>query len=210
MPNIRWPFLLLLISGCATGAEKAVEENDRPSTRYEPDPVPLIYQRTDSSTIHFQDGTSFETGLYDLRYIGQVQHHGGMPWLIMAGRYCTECDAELALYIHSPSDGPLITEFGANARYYPGRLLDPMTGEPLYEGRAFHGEVLEETGGVIWYERITHPDGTVQEVTTLLDLDGEMPIEQQFLDQARLPKTLELMSRGLCIEIPGIDQTSAP
>ena len=104
----------------------------------------------------------------------------------------------------------MIVENGANARFYPGRILNPLNGEPLYEGRAFYGEVIEETGGVIWYEKITHPDGTVQEVTTLLDLDGEQPIEQQFLDQERLPKTLELMSRGLCTEIPGIDQTAAP
>ncbi len=210
MRTARWPFLLLMIAGCAAGAEEAVERNDAPATRYDPDPIPLIYQRTDSSTLHFADGTSFETGLYDLRYIGQVQHHGGLPWLIMAGRYCTECDAELALYVHSPSHGAMQVANGAGARYYPGRILDGETSEPWYEGRAFYGEVLEETGGVIWYERITHLDGTTQEITTLLDLDGERPIEQQFLDQERLPKTLELMSRGLCTEIPGIDQTSAP
>lgn len=203
------PAILLL--GCASpGAEQTEGTIDPPATRYDPDPIALIYERTDSSTIYFEGGQQFETGLYDLRYIGQVQRHGGMPWLIMAGKHCTECDAELALYIHSPSDGPLVSASGANARYYPGRILDGETGEPWYEGRTFYGDVLAETGGVIWFEKLVHADGSVQEMTTLVDLDGSVPVEQQFMDQERLPKTLELMSRGFCREIPGIDQTAAP
>lgn len=181
-----------------------------PATEYDPRPIPLIYSGTDSSALIFRDGSRFETGLYDLRYIGQVQRHGGMPWLIMAGRHCNECDAELALYIHSPTDGPLITEAGANARYYPGRILDGETRDPLYEGRVFHGEVLAETGGVIWFEKIRQADGTMQEMTTLVDLDGEIPVEQNFMDHERLSKTLELAARGSCTEIPGIDQVAAP
>ena len=204
--------IAIVFAGCA--ADVVTDGNtgdvDGPATRYETNAQPLIYARTDSSTLHFQDGSEFETGLYDLTYIGQVQRHGGLPWLIMSGRHCTECDAELALYIHSPSDGRLNTEFGANARFHPGRIFDGTTGEPWYEGRTFYGEVLAETGGVIWFERIVHADGSVQEMTTLVDLDGNVPVEQQFMDQVRLPKTLELMSRGLCREIPGIDQTSAP
>jgi hypothetical protein len=206
--------LLLLIpaiAGCASpGAEPGAVDTEGPATRYEPAPIPLFYDRTDSSTIRFKDGVEFETGLYDLEYHGQVQRHGALPWLIMAGRHCQECDADLALYVHSPSDGPLISEFGTNARYHPGRILDGETGEPWYQARTFFGEVLAETGGVIWYERILHADGTIQEVTTLLDLDGEIPVESQFMDQERLPRTLELMSRGLCREIPGRDQFAAP
>ncbi len=201
----------IILCACASPLNESTEASiDPPATRYDPDPIPLIYDRTDSATIYFDGDRKFETGLFDLRYIGQVQHHGGMPWLIMAGRHCAQCDAELALYIHSPSDGPLISAAGANAHYFPGRILDGETGEPWYEGRAFYGEVIAETGGVIWFERIAQADGTVQEITTLVDLDGEAPIEQQFLDQERLSKTLELMSRGLCREIPGIDQTAAP
>lgn len=130
--------------------------------------------------------------------------------MIMAGRHCHECDAELALYIHSPSDGPMMVDQGGGARYHPGRILDGGSGQPIYEGRTFYGEVLSETAGVIWYERIHQADGTVQEVTTLLDLDGEMPVEVQFMDQERLGKTLELMAFDRCEEIHGLDQFSAP
>ncbi len=204
------PFLLLIASCASADVDQGPLVDAAPATKYDPRPIPLIYQETDSSALVFEDGTRMETGLYDLRYIGQVQRHGGMPWLIMAGRHCTECDAELALYIHSPSDGALQVANGANARYYPGRILDGETGDPYYEGRVFYGEVLAETGGVIWFERIHQADGTVQEVTTLMDLDGEIPVEQQFMDQERLSKTLELAARGACTEIPGIDQTAAP
>jgi hypothetical protein len=203
--------LFAAFCGCApTPGERDAVDTGRPVTRYDPAPIPLFYERTDSATLHFQNDVRFETGLYDLEYFGQVQRHGGMPWLIMAGRHCHECDAELALYVHSPTDGPLISEGGANARYHPGRILDGETGQPWYEGRTFFGEVLSQTGGVIWYERVLHADGTVQEVTTLLDLDGERPVEMEFMDQDRLPQTLELMSRGLCQEIPGRDQVAAP
>jgi hypothetical protein len=206
-----WCLLFLALIGCApAGTDTGTMPGDRPATRYEPDPIPLAFDRVDSSTIIFRNDMQFETGLHDLTYIGQVQRHGGMPWLIMSGRYCLDCDAGIALYIHSPSDGPLYTEFGANARYHPGRILDSESGEPWYEGRTFFGEVLSETGGVIWFERIVHADGTVQEVTTLVDLDGEVPVEQQFMDQNRLPQTLELMSYGRCFEIHGMDQTAAP
>ncbi len=205
-----WYLLTLALLGCASPGTEQGALDERPFTRYDAAPIQLTVDRIDSSTIHFRDGMVFQTDLYDLEHVGQVQRHGGMPWLILSGRYCLDCEAGLALYIHSPSDGPLVSELGLNARYYPGRIVDGETGEPWYEGRTFYGEVLAETGGVIWYERIMHADGTVQEVTTLLDLDGEVPVEQQFLDQSRLPRTLELMARGLCREIPGVDQTEAP
>jgi hypothetical protein len=83
----------------------------------------------------------------------------------------------------------------------------PSTSTPLPMAHFIRSS---ETGGVIWFERIVHADGTVQEVTTLVDLDGEVPVEQQFMDQNRLPQTLELMSYGRCFEIHGMDQTAAP
>jgi hypothetical protein len=202
--------LLFTFLSCAQGSEQMEPAAGLPGTRYTPIAETLVHERTDSSTLHFKGGMRFRTSLCELGYIGQVQRHDGLPWLLLSGRPCGEAEAGIALYVHSPTDGPLFTEFGVNARHHPGRLVDAGSGEAWYTARTFYGEVLAETGGVIWYERIVHGDGTAQEVTTLLDLDGPVPVEHQFMDQDRLPRTLELMARGRCMEIPGIDQTAAP
>ena len=66
--------IAIVFAGCAADAVTDGNTGDAegPATRYETDAAQqLIYARTDSSTLHFQDGSEFETGLYDLDYIGQ-------------------------------------------------------------------------------------------------------------------------------------------
>ncbi len=156
-----------------------------------------------------EDGTVLRTGLHEAQLLGTVKGFDGKAHLVMSGRYCAECDAEVALYVHAPADGPLVTGNGMNARMYPGVARDGETGEPYYEARAFFGDVLEGVPGVIWYVRALEPDGSMQEHTMLLNLTAGQEDSQQ-PGRTLLEKTLKQVDMGKCQEIPGIDRTSAP
>ena len=75
-------------------------------------------------TLVFPDCTRFETTLYHLKVIGKLNAAHKLPYFILSGVGCTECDANVAIYIHSPSIGPMHGE-GSQQRFYcPGQESD--------------------------------------------------------------------------------------
>jgi hypothetical protein len=75
------------------------------------------------------------------------------PFLIFSGRDCDECDANISIYIHSPSNGHLKIENGENRYGFPGSERDFENKNILYKARAFYGQVLPGIRGVIWYQK---------------------------------------------------------
>jgi hypothetical protein len=67
------------------------------------------------------DGSKFRTTLYGLKLIGELKSARKLPYYVLSGVGCDECDARTSLYVHSPSDGPMKNE-GEQRRFdYPGR-----------------------------------------------------------------------------------------
>jgi hypothetical protein len=56
------------------------------------------------------DGSKFKTALYGMKVIGQLRTTKKAPYFILSGTTCTECDENISIYIHSPSDGAMKNE----------------------------------------------------------------------------------------------------
>ncbi|HTB06705.1 MAG TPA: hypothetical protein VK806_07085 [Bacteroidia bacterium] len=167
------------------------------------------YKTIDSSYIVFKSGYKFDTHLYNLSYIGQIQLPG-IPYLIFSGRDCNECDANISIYIHQP-DKPITVADGQNRYEYPGTLRD-FESDTLYTtSRAFFGEVFKGIKGVVWYEHSLLEKGGYGDLIYLSKVNGDSKKDTGFDDNGSyLTQTLTLMKEGKCQEIKGMDLKTEP
>ena len=54
-----------------------------------------IFDIVAGKTLKFKKGKEFQTEIYELKYIGQVDNGSKAPFLIFSGRDCDECDAPI-------------------------------------------------------------------------------------------------------------------
>lgn len=152
------------------------------------------------------DGSRFVTTLYDLKVVGKLRTKKKLPYYILSGIGCTECDANTSIYIHSPSDGPMKNEGEQQRFMYPGQERDYQTGQIVYEGRMFYGDCLpDHPNAVVWFERMLgddkklHDDVFVAEVKQDHLLTTKLPTRE-----LPKPKDSEVAVRaGKCHELGG-------
>ena len=158
------------------------------------------------------DGSKFKTTLYNMKVIGQLRTTKKLPYFILAGTTCTECDENTSIYIHSPSDGPMKNEAEQRRFAYPGRETDYETGKPTYEAEMFLGDCLtSHPNAVIWFERGVGEDNKWHSGVTVAEVRNDTLLVTQLHD--RLPKLTEVQDavrNGKCQELPGIDASSEP
>ncbi len=169
-------------------------------------------QAVKGNTIVFSNGYEFETTLYELKYIGQLKAATKMPYLIMSGRGCQECDANICIYIHSPSDGAMLGDEGQTRYTHPGHELDYETDSLVYESRAFFGHVLPAVNqGVIWYEKYMTDKSSFEKSVFLVQVRGNNLVDTTYADSLPdISVTLKLAKQGECKEIAGMEQTTEP
>lgn len=182
-------------------------------------------KRVEGNKIIFKDGSSFETTLYHLKYFGRIRSVKGKTYLILSGKSCDECDANISIYVHSPQDGPMKGE-EAQVRYtHPGKEYDVRAyieqGKKVlaYEARAFWGRCMPGRGDmVIWHEKLWMEDRSFRKDVFILE-PGEKGLKETFISGPGWPKarklpsisqTLKMVSGGECREIPGISRMSEP
>lgn len=168
------------------------------------------FLKVNNDTLVFKGGNSFKTNLFDLEYIGQVKADQKAPYLIFSGRDCEECDANISLYIHSPSDGKLEVENGENRYQFPGIETDFETDSLLYTSKAFFGKILENKFGVIWYENNLLENGKMGKSTFITFIKNGILKDTIFADHKDLNETIRLFNEGLCKEIKGRKYHSEP
>ncbi len=171
-----------------------------------------VFVKTDSCNLLFKDGKSFDTHLYNLTYLGQVKTSSTKaPCFVLSGVDCNECDANIALYFHSPSDGDLVVEHGQNRYEYPGTLRDLETDILYTKSKAFFGEVLDSTFGIIWYETKLLEKGGYGDFIFLSKIINGKKVDTLFNDNGKyLVHTLALLKAGKCKEIKGQDLKTEP
>jgi hypothetical protein len=162
-------------------------------------------------TLQWPDGHQVVTTLFGVKVIGQLPASKKSPYLILAGRVCKECDANVSIYIHSPADGPLRPESSQPRYSYPGKVRYYMDGSPLSEARMFWGRCLPSLGpGIVWYQHDKQEDGTWKRSVYIVEVIGDS-LNGRFLDRPpRVQTTLQLVRAGQCQEVPGEDMTSEP
>jgi hypothetical protein len=168
------------------------------------------FDKVQDSKLIFKGGQTFETNLFELEYLGQVSGDDKAPFLIFSGRDCNECDANISIYIHSPSDGKLVIDHGQNRYQYPGTEKDYETARVIYISRAFYGQVLDNINGVIWYENRLLENGKMGRFVFLSRIDNGSLKDTTYDDNGKLDQTIRLKNKGLCNEIVGRKYTSEP
>jgi hypothetical protein len=161
--------------------------------------------------LEWPDGRRFVTTLFGVQVVGQLSATTKLPFLILAGRGCTECDANESIYIHSPSDGPMQPEAGQPRFSYPGKLSSYLDGTLISESRMFWGRCLSGRGaGVAWFQREKQENGTWKPSVYFAELIGDK-VESSFLKPPPPIQTiLAQVKSSACRELPGRDMTSEP
>jgi len=168
------------------------------------------FDRIQHDTLYFKNGDYFKTNLFELKHIGQLPHPRKAPYLIYSGRDCQECDANIALYVHSPDDGLLDVSNGQNRYVYPGKVMHYETGELIYESSCYYGEVLNGIKGVIWYITDHGEADSIYHHTFLLNGKGTELQDTLWKSIKTLSETEALFKAGKCKEIAGETFTSEP
>ncbi len=112
--------------------------------------------------------------MYDLEYIGQLRTNKKKPYLILSGRGCKACDANISIYVHSPSDGAMKNEATQSRFSYPGKEFDYENDSLLSEIRTFYGEVLPNvSNGIMWYQKDRQDDLIYKQSVYLLQIEDD-------------------------------------
>jgi len=165
------------------------------------DPVKI-----DGKKVISKDGV-FETNLFDLEYVGQLKGNHKRPFLILIGRPCDSCELNNSIYVHSPSDGPLL-EGKKQKRYnLPGPINDYQTMEMIYVARLFWGEIIPGRFGLIWFQKEMRKNEWVESVF-IAELVNDRIADG--LTKADLKVTLDQLKKGKAWEIIGEPITSEP
>jgi len=161
--------------------------------------------------IHFQNGKKLETKLYAVKVISTLSAKSRAPFLIISGRGCRGCDANISLYFHSPDDGPMKGEAYQPRYSYPGKEFYYMDGKLLSEHRFFFGECLSNMAeAAVWFQN-DFDEGKEKKFVFIVYVDEDTLIEQSIeYDLPNIEDTLNLVREGKCHEIEGEDRTSEP
>jgi hypothetical protein len=159
----------------------------------------------EGKAVVFDDGTRFETPLYNLEYLGKLKTNEGPPFLILSGNDCDKCTAPEEIYIHSPAKGPLSLELVANRFPYPGKEFTRKDSMLLYDARVFLGTVLfNKPAAIIWYQKMRMPDGKMHENIFIAEVvNNNLKKSLQPAGTVDINETLRLLDAGKCIEIEG-------
>jgi hypothetical protein len=158
------------------------------------------------------DGSKFRTSLYELKVIGQLPTAEELPYFILSGRGCYECDAIPSIYIHSPSDGPMKNESKQPRFPYPGRLRDNERDQLVYESRMFYGSCLpNHPNAVVWFERGLGDDNKWHDGIQVAAVKRRPACEDRNRNQpAKITDTQSAIRDGRCYDLPGIDGHADP
>jgi len=166
------------------------------------------------SMLRYPDGSSLSPGLSDIELLGQLPAQSAPPFVIVAGRTCTDCDALPAVLVRSPLDGRVDgTEPLRAAHPYPGRTVDDAKGVTRSFARLFWGECLpQRPPGVVSYRTDfgVFGDEPLREVR-ITEVQGDSLIDWRTIPEVRvLAATLLQVRAQRCTEVPPRDMITPP
>lgn len=154
-------------------------------------------------TLDLPNGSKFQTTLFDLKVIGELQTVHKLPYYVLSGVGCEECDANTSIYIHSPSDGPMKDE-GTQQRFdYPGQEFSLEDHSVISTTRTFLGDcALDYPNAVIWFEHSIGDDRQWHDAVFVATVQQDHLVDE--VPKAGVPTIRR--SCGCCSEVamPGV------
>jgi hypothetical protein len=154
--------------------------------------------------LKYGEGKHLETVVFEPRLLGTLGAVGKEPFLVFSGLGCSECDINRSIYIHSPSDPPMVSgELGA--RYsYPGRYHDYMSGKLVETVRMFVGRCTAGNKDVVvWFSNTKVDGGRWSKSTFLAKVEGQSLVEGFNTDRSLSVASVLAAAKHGCREVPG-------
>jgi hypothetical protein len=202
--------LIMVLSSCNRPSSHSATGTHSPDTR--PEAANAVNGETQTGILVLPDGSKFQTTLNDLKVIGQLRTVHKLPYYVLSGVGCQGCDANVSVYIHSPSDGPMKDE-GTQPRFdYPGRVISREDNSVLYETRMFVGNcVVGHTDTVVWFEHSLGDDKRWHESVQFAEIkDDHLVFEEPKANAPKLGQALDFVRKSECRELPGVKQWEEP
>ena len=165
--------------------------------------------KTEGSKLYFTNGEWLNTGLSDMKYIGQLATQNKAPYFILSGKRCRACDENIAVFIWSPSDGPMkIDTDTLQKRYsYPGTENDYATKELVAERRMFYGACLGSES-VVWVQRTINAKKQAESSIFIVSVQNDTLHEASIKEPAEIQELLKKVKS--CSELQGVATTTEP
>lgn len=207
---------LLFLSAVTTGSAQRPPARSAPPTdslRAAWTPVSIVVQQpprpNSTAIIRFRNGQQFGTGLYDVTFLGTLLS-GKAPYVVLSGRGCTGCDANVSIHIISPL-GSRVADTTTAFDRSPGREIDRETGKVVRKSRMFIGHCLPDLNdGVIQYDSIAHPSGRWLYALSVAHVVADTVASDLHIPPPPIVETMRLSRSGECQEIAGTDQVGEP
>lgn len=181
--------LTVLLSSCGHLSNEQTESNE------------WIFDKVVDKTLKFKNGNEFQTDISQLKYIGQLPNGDKAPLLIFSG--WAESYLPISIFVHTPAEGNLKSQFGLNRYDYPGVEVT-KDNTVLYKARTFYGEVLPNVHGIIWYQEFLMENKTWKKEVLLVEIINGVKEQKPLKDTQDINETLALLNKNLCKEIKGI------
>jgi hypothetical protein len=165
--------------------------------------------RIADSTIYFKNGDKVTApGLYDVKFLGQLQNSKNAYLMLFAGKDCQNCDASNAVFIYSPVDKKIVVP--EYAPYdYPGAEYDAADSTMLYNTRMFYGNVLPGVeNGIIWYQNMLTDYGYQRSVYLIKIVKNKIQEELLVENLPDIETTIKLAESKKCFEVPAVNYTA--
>ncbi len=164
----------------------------------------------DSPTvIHFPNGRTFHTGLFQVTFWGLLAT-SRTPYLVLSGRGCTGCDANISVYILSPT-GPPSEEGTARRFWISGHETDLETRKLIRTSRGFVGRCLPASSDAfVSYDSILDGAGNWHSGLFIASVVADTIAEELRTPPPPIAATIALVRSRHCRAIPAINQSSEP
>lgn len=210
MITVQIRFLIPAILACTFALTSCGRSSSTPVVKSLP--LPSVSDANGAGSLKLPDGSDFQTTLYGLKVIDQLQTVRKLPYYILSGIGCNECDATTSIYIHSPSDGPMKDEGNQPRFAYPGRVLNPDDRSLVSEGRMFFGNcAAKNPNAAIWFGRWLGDDKQWHEVIELAEVKDDRLVHVEAKTEVpTLSEAGDAVRKSQCRELAGVDQFEEP
>ena len=166
--------LLVTTSACDAG---------RRATRHRGAPIVI-----DDTLLRYPDGSTLDVGLRDVALIGQLPALNAAPFVVLAGRECTDCAAPAFVVVRAPAEGAIGTLHDVRASHpYPGRIVD-HDGIVIAHSRLFWGECLPQRAPAVLSFRTDFgvPGEEPLRELRITEVQGDSLIDWRMVPEVRL------------------------
>lgn len=169
------------------------------------------FQRVDGKSLIFKDGTSFETPLYDLAYIGKLETNKKAPYFILSGKTCSNCGEFISIYVISPADGPIEVNEDLVRYSYPGIENEILTNQPVFKSRLFYKNCWKKyINSIIWLQEFEDYEGAWKESLYIVQVVNDGLQELNVVDSTEIENFKSILKNNNCLELEGIERTVEP